>query len=58
MGTRDANLDSRSAVTLQIAKLAVLAGKVIEFEISSSSSSQKEKISFSDALVLLGFFRA
>jgi len=58
MGTRDANLESRSAASLQIAKLAVLAGKVIEFEIFGFFSSQKEKISLRDALGLLGFFQA
>ncbi len=45
-------------VVLQLAKLAVLAEKVIEFEIFGFFSSQKEKISFGDALVLLGFFPA
>jgi len=58
MHMRDANLASRSGVSLQLAKLTVLAGKVIEFLTFGFLGSQKEKISFGEALDLLGFFQA
>jgi hypothetical protein len=43
---------------VQFAKLAILVGKVIKFEIFGCSESQKEKKTRDDALNLLGFFEA
>ena len=51
-------LGSHTAVRSQFAKLAVLAGKMVEFETFGCSESQKEKKSAGDALNLLGFFKA
>ena len=49
-------LGSHPVVRSQLAKLALLAGKVVEFETFGCFQSQKEKKSDCDALILPRFF--